>query len=391
MKLKNKVLFTGVLATALFSLTTTVNAQTSAVLPTTVTSKLPDTVVRGEKIYSANGGMSTEGNMSVPFYVESSDGKYYLYCADRANTAAAQDTLTKAERMDYGLVYILKNTYPTKSVTPRDLNYKIKVFDSSASTVTDMNDEDYEFLEIWIAQSAIWGYQKTLDTSKLDNSVFSFFKLGTTTTTHEFYTDGAATVGLNSREIWNKYVSSLISGAQAVKDPAEATLTLAMENKWTEEDNVYKSSLITVSSSNSEAVVNNYQLSLQNAPTGTKVYTESGNEITASLSNIAAGTKVYITVPTSEVKNGSANFTLNAKANIKYDAAYKYVDKVNNHQPSVLVGPETKDIAGSINLTITPDTASMISKSIYFIGFIILLSGAGIIYANVKPREQEAE
>ena len=60
-------------------------------------------------------------------------------------------------------------------------------------------------------------------------------------------------------------------------------------------------------------------------------------------------------------------------------------------QSSVLVGPETKNVLGALDFKIVPDTASSLSKTIYYIGFIILLSGVGIIYANIRPKKQESE
>ena len=86
----------------------------------------------------------------------------------------------------------------------------------------------------------------------------------------------------------------------------------------------------------------------------------------------------------------------NVYANGTYEAAYEYVDNSNQCngvacQSSVLVGPTTKNIAGALDFKIVPDTASSLSKTIYYIGFIILLSGAGIIYANIRPKKQESE
>ena len=95
-------------------------------------------------------------------------------------------------------------------------------------------------------------------------------------------------------------------------------------------------------------------------------------------------------------KTKEYNFKINATGNIIYDAAYQYVDNSNQCngvacQPSVLVGPTTKNIAGALDFKIVPDTASSLSKTIYYIGFIILLSGVGIIYANIRPKKQESE
>ena len=104
--------------------------------------------------------------------------------------------------------------------------------------------------------------------------------------------------------------------------------------------------------------------------------------------SITAGEEIYITVPSDKAKK-APKFTLNATTNISYYAAYKYVDNTSNSQPTVLLNPATKDVAGALELSIAPDTASSISAAMYFIGLLILLSGAGIIYANVRPRKEE--
>lgn len=385
---KSKILFAGILSVLAFSAYSNVSAYS------TVTTELPNEVTRKLGIHFIS---EEDGKSQIYRNTSLNDNEYLLYCSDYNNTALGnEDVLTKSERMDYGMTYLLKNTYPTKKiitgVTGASSNPTFRVQCASSAE---------EMINIFITQNAMWSYQNSI--SYVTNYPLHHTPNGDTDYMCNVWTyDGVTYREVNpdhgeqpnsefSKLLWRTYVTKIVNEAKAVKDPADATLTVSTDNTWTQENNTYKSNLITVSSSNDEAVLNNYSLSLANAPTGTKVYTEAGNEITSSLSNIPAGTKVYITVPTSEVKNGSSNFSLNATANIKYDAAYQYVDKVNNHQPSVLVGPETKDIAGTLNLTITPDTGSMVSKSIYFIGFIILLSGAGLIYANVKPREQEAE
>ena len=52
---------------------------------------------------------------------------------------------------------------------------------------------------------------------------------------------------------------------------------------------------------------------------------------------------------------------------------------------------ENESTTKTAELVFSDDTALNISKSIYFIGFVILISGAGIIYANVRPRTKESE
>ena len=284
--------------------------------------------------------------------------------------------------MDYGIAYILMNSYPTKTLI-------------SGATATESAPQKgancanaNEMANIWITQSAIWGYQGVLSSDKLISNALKYDPTGQVNGFCDTWSYNNTT--LTGSTLWNGYVSGLISSAKAVKDPAESTLSVTGGDGWTKTDDGYKSSLISIAPSNSEAKFSAYTLTLEGAPDGVKVYTEAGEDITSKLDNITAGTKVYVFVPSEQAKKGP-KFTLKASTTITYNAAYKYVDKTTNYQPSVLVGPETKNIEGAISLNVIPDTASSISNSIYFVGVLILLCGAGIIYANVKPKKQTNE
>lgn len=308
--------------------------------------------------------------------------KYILYCSDFTNHNISNATLTKDTKMDYGIAYILMNSYPTKTLI-------------SGATATESAPQlgancanANEMANIWITQSAIWGYQGVLSSDKLISNALKYDPTGQVNGFCDTWSYNNTT--LTGSTLWNGYVSGLISSAKAVKDPAESTLSVTGGDGWTKTDDGYKSSLISIAPSNSEAKFSAYTLTLEGAPDGVKVYTEAGEDITSKLDNITAGTKVYVFVPSEQAKKGP-KFTLKASTTITYNAAYKYVDKTTNYQPSVLVGPETKNINGAISLNVIPDTASSISNSIYFVGVLILLCGAGIIYANVKPKKQTNE
>lgn len=317
--------------------------------------------------------------------------KYILYCSDFTNDNISNATLTKDTKMDYGIAYILMNSYPTKTLI-------------SGATATGTNCANAnEMANIWITQSAIWGYQGVLSSDKLISNALKYDPTGLVKESCDTWSYNNST--LTGSTLWNGYVSGLISSAKAVKDPAEATLSVTGGDGWTKTDDGYKSSLITVAPSSSEVSYSTYYLSLYDMPENVKVYTESGNEVENAKDGvgcagencpswvseeITAGTKVYVFVPSEQAKKGP-KFNLKASTTITYNAAYKYVDKTTNHQPSVLVGPETKNIEGTISLNVIPDTASSISNSIYFVGVLILLCGAGIIYANVKPKKQTNE
>ena len=386
MKKVNKILLTSLMAVPMFSVSTVSAAQT-------VTEQLPDTVTR-KVDYSFVKAADETG--STIYRALSTDGKYVLYCSDRTNENVANDVLTKNEKVPYGYAYILKNSYPTKKLIS---NVNASEF---GGTHTDCATVGDEMLNIYITQSALWGYKGTISNENRIDKDLKFTNYDPTSgaavdhycaqyeyngTTYNTYGGAASTTYVLSNLLWDTYINNLITGAKNVQDPANTSLTLSAVSNWTEEGDVYKSDLILASLSNEEASAATYKLKLSDAPNGTKMYTESGSEISESGVDVSFGTRFYITVPKKEVASGKANFSVNATSDVTYDQAYQYVDKTSNHQPSVLVGPEQKQILGSLSLTIVPDTASMISKSIYFIGFIILLSGAGIIYANVRPKK----
>lgn len=377
---KSKFLMMLLAALCTFGIVVDVNAlQTSdTTLPETV-NRVTGATFQHDSSYP-NGENTSRIIRSVGKVGE--EEKYILYCSDFTNHNISNATLTKDAKMDYGIAYILMNSYPTKTLI-------------SGATATESAPQSgancanaNEMANIWITQSAIWGYQGVLSSDLLISNSLKYDPTGLINGFCDTWSYNNST--LTGSTLWNGYVSGLISSAKAVKDPADSTLSVTGGDGWTKTDDGYKSSLITVAPSSSEASYSAYSLTLEGAPDGVKVYTEAGEDITSKLDNITAGTKVYVFVPSEQAKKGP-KFTLKASTTITYNAAYKYVDKTTNYQPSVLVGPETKNIEGAISLNVIPDTASSISNSIYFVGVLILLCGAGIIYANVKPKKQTNE
>lgn len=377
---KSKFLMMLLAALCTFGIVVDVNAlqTTDTTLPETV-NRVTGATFQHDQSYP-NGDSTSRIIRSVGKVGE--EEKYILYCSDFTNHNISNATLTKDTKMNYGIAYILMNSYPTKTLI-------------SGATATESAPQSgancanaNEMANIWITQSAIWGYQGVLSSDLLISNSLKYDPTGLINGFCDTWSYNNST--LTGSTLWNGYVSGLISSAKAVKDPADSTLSVTGGDGWTKTDDGYKSSLISVVPSSSEASYSAYSLTLEGAPDGVKVYTEAGEDITSKLDNITAGTKVYVFVPSEQAKKGP-KFTLKASTTITYNAAYKYVDKTTNYQPSVLVGPETKNIEGAISLNVIPDTASSISNSIYFVGVLILLCGAGIIYANVKPKKQTNE
>ncbi len=386
---KNKlVVLTVALASVIGFKSVNVNAAT------TYAETLPETVTRNAK--SSNyrimqpGFNITDGKTNAIIEFLSNDSNYLLYCSDRNNPNIDNAvTLTKGNQMDYKIAYVLTHGYNKQYLMEDGFSEVLEQGSSSGTETAQARGKD--MVNLWITQAAIWNLQNSFTSTELNNEPIRY-----TLSDIGYYRLTSGSGNLSSAKLW-QYVEALVDGANNSKDPSTATLSVTGDTNWTKSDNISKSGLITVASSNDLAKLATYSISLENAPEGTKIYTEDGTDITDNSSDIAANKKIYITIDNSKIdKTKEYNFKINATGNIIYDAAYQYVDNSNQCngvacQPSVLVGPTTKNIAGALDFKIVPDTASSLSKTIYYIGFIILLSGAGIIYANIRPKKQESE
>lgn len=361
---------------------------------TTYAETLPETVTRNAM--SSNyrimqpGFNITDGKTNAIIEFLSNDSNYLLYCSDRNNPNIDNAvTLTKGNQMDYKIAYVLTHGYNKQYLMEDGFSEVLEQGSSSGTETAQARGKD--MVNLWITQAAIWNLQNSFTSTELNNEPIRY-----TLSDIGYYRLTSGSGNLSSAKLW-QYVEALVDGANNSKDPSTATLSVTGDTKWTKSDNISKSGLITVASSNDLAKLATYSISLENAPEGTKIYTEDGTDITDNSSDIAANKKIYITIDNSKIdKTKEYNFKINATGNIIYDAAYQYVDNSNQCngvacQPSVLVGPTTKNIAGALDFKIVPDTASSLSKTIYYIGFIILLSGVGIIYANIRPKKQESE
>ena len=361
---------------------------------TTYAETLPETVTRNAM--SSNyrimqpGFNITDGKTNAIIEFLSNDSNYLLYCSDRNNPNIDNAvTLTKGNQMDYKIAYVLTHGYNKQYLMEDGFSEVLDQGSSSGTETAQARGKD--MVNLWITQAAIWNLQNSFTSTELNNEPIRY-----TLSDIGYYRLTSGSDNLSSAKLW-QYVEALVDGANNSKDPSTATLSVTGDTNWTKSDNISKSGLITVASSNDLAKLATYSISLENAPEGTKIYTEDGTDITDNSSDIAANKKIYITIDNSKIdKTKEYNFKINATGNIIYDAAYQYVDNSNQCngvacQPSVLVGPTTKNIAGALDFKIVPDTASSLSKTIYYIGFIILLSGAGIIYANIRPKKQESE
>lgn len=378
---KRKILLCIIAFLCVFGMVFDVNAEAVGIVDdfTTVADPLPDTVTRTVGPAFMKKG-DEPGSQVV---VSTGDNTYVLYCSDRSNETIEDETLTKAEKMDYGIAYILLNSYPNKKLISGVVGSTSGILDASYCNM-DLTDE---MMNVWITQQAIWGFQGVVTKETAVSKELNY-------STQEDHEKSCSSYTYNSKALtgdilWDSYVQNLINNAKqaSANAPEKAKVSIKTDGKWKKEGDVYKSDLVEITGAGS---YQSYSLSFANAPTGLKVYKEDGTEITNKLTDIPSNAKFYITIPVDQANKGP-KFTMTTSMSITYDAAYQYVDKTTNHQPSVLVGKESKQISGIAEITLLPNTASKISNSIYFVGFLILLCGAGIIYVNVKPRKQTNE
>ena len=248
---------------------------------------------------------------------KTTDGKP-LYCIDlhkgtAKNTAA---TLVKnSKTVNGGLVYILKNGYPNKSITGD-------------------NKKDY-----YITQTAVWWY--------LDETT------GSTNLGHYFKKDGSDKYDMR------KYVKQLVQeginhkndsyGYTDTKLTLNTTTTLmTLSNKY------YTSSDIKATTSN----IGEYTVTIT-APSNTLIAKSDGTEFTYTGEfKLNATDSFKIKVPASSVKNTSETITINAKAigNIQY-TAYEY-QPVNQSMQNVAL-LEQRQVEAKDSKTLTIDSSKV--------------------------------
>lgn len=381
---KRKIGILGIALTTVFSCAAiNVNAATTHadVLPEQVTRK---DINDEYKFHESGINLDTTTNNVIEFLNE--DGTYLLYCTDKNNTNTSKATLTKGSKMDYRIAYILNHGYSNFTLIDGITEEK-----ALPDKTEQPANKGKDMANIWITQVAIWNIQNTISEANLNTTK----QLSYTKDSENVFNLSNSESSLTSGTLWNKVIT-LVNESNTKEDPETATLSITGDTNWTKSDDISKTGLFTVTASSDLVSMSTYTLSLENAPEGAEVHKEDGTVI-SSTDEIAAGTKIYITVDNTKIDDTKEySLTLNAKTNGTYDVAYQYVDNNNSCsgkpcQPSVLVGPGTKEFNGSLKLNIIPDTASNISKTIYYVGFIILLIGAGTIYANVRPKKQETE
>lgn len=357
-----------IISLAMFGIVSNQGTSVSYAAPTGV--ELPDNFV----FTTDDNSIKSDTNFSVPVYLADNDPTKPVFCVEH-NVDPDYDQQYNSGTVieDYGLLYLLNNTY---------VNGVNRINDVDLKNVEDAR----RYAETWVTQVAIWVYLRTEDSA--DNNYLSAADYTKITTATELYLGDTGTLIMSVGEnetIYDKYISKLVEDAKDAS--AEARLVLLKENDeitLTEDKEYYQSSLITVTGDPSSALTS-YSIVLSGIE-GAIVVDEDGHEIT-NLTGLQPNDKFYIRIPADKVTEEvqkvkiEAEGVFNALTGKYYNAATPNKQKV----VSVRTTEKTYDDSIEVEFVKAPDTGMNTAQTIYFIGLIVLLCGVGIVYANAKP------
>ena len=217
-----------------------------------------------------------------------------VYCMELIKKGATTGTnYSFLENADAGLLYIIENGYPNKTITNRDE------------------------IDQYITQSAVWWYLD--DITGAGNLSVAFQT-----------TDREAYAGIRDE------IKKLVNNAKAAKEQAKPSMDVSIDNgslTLTNDKKYYESNYITVSLTGASE----YKVSLNNDKA--KAVNENGDEKTT----FKAGEKFKVIIPAQNVKDDiDLNIKVTATGSIKYAATYN--PENSEFQKIVSAKVYTKDI-----------------------------------------------
>lgn len=260
----------------------------------------------------------------VTFHHKKTQSGQDLFCLDiHKNTAknVKANLVKNSKTIDGGLVYILKNGYPNKSITGNA-------------------EKDY-----YITQTAVWWY--------LDKTT------GSTNLGSQFKSDGSDEYNMR------KYVKQLVTNGykhrndQVGYTDTKLILNTTGSNDMTLKDGYYTSSAIKATTINN---VSSYTVTLSQAPTGTKILKSDGTETTYSKSfTVKSNESFQVKVPSSVVKETELALTVSAKAkgDVQY-TAYEYQPENKNMQNVALLEKKQQDVSSQLTLGLSSSKVAII-------------------------------
>lgn len=320
-----------------------------------------------------------------PYYVVDSDKQ--VYCAEHNVEFKKNTTFNRSDKVsDYGLLSLMV-------MLDDDNNFKYA--DGSLYG---------KELRTWITQVAIWDYLNKVDPNeKTALSEDNLNKIRSASSVcvqrgslPECYTLSSATPIYDTSGdyplIYETKIVPLVTRAMENRTTPNNILKVEMADgvSLTSDNKYYQTNLVTVKATPA-ANFNGFAVSLEGSPEGSFVVDTSGNKI-ENLSEFTAGSQFYVRVPVSSVKEDSKVLRISVVGSFKSLEGYNYTAENAQTISAFRVLNTNVSTGRDLELNYTPpvpDTGMSTAQTIYFIGLIVLLSGIGVIYANVKPTGQE--
>ena len=372
--------------------------QTSYAIPE-VTNPLPDTFVTADIVDSEtiNTSPKAAGHPVNPYRTTAEYGSLRLFCMQPSVEFAGGKTYKKGEKVtDYGLLYLLAE------LSGKTFNDEINAVYSDQTV--------REAVKTWVSQVAIWMYlndSRVTPDSAIKNYSFKegvkeqfegakALTIGDAVTLYK--ADGTVGVTTTDTDKTFKavYVDKLVEAAIAHKSTPNKVLKINKTDtiSVTSDEKYYQTSQISITAT-PEDNFNGYSVKLDSAPNGSFIADVNGNKIEDSkLTNMTGTDKFYIRVPIDKVNEKNKTIKFSVTGSFTTLEGNYYSDEGNQYQTVAAVETITNNVqtGAEIPLNYTPevpDTGLSTAQTVYFIGLIVLLSGIGIIYANVKPSESK--
>ena len=258
-------------------------------------------------------------------YKKTTDGKL-LFCVDMHTNTAQNTTATLVKNsniIDNGLIYILRNGYPEKSITGD-------------------TDKDY-----YITQTAVWWY---LDEVTGSQNLGDYFK----ETGSDDY---------NMRHYVKELVQAGLANRNNPQSASDAKLTIGTnDSSFTLKNNYYESGSIKATEISG---INSYTVTLSGAPTGTIIEKTAGTAVSALNYNgsfaINKNESFIIKVPKTAVEATELNISVMAKATgVAGYNAHEYKPADSSMQHVALLEKEQKTVKSELKLSLSTSKVTIV-------------------------------
>ena len=276
---------------------------------------------------------------------------------------------------DYGLLYILNNSY---------VNGK-SIYDSANPN---------KYVESWATQVAIWLYLYEADPSSVHYLKPEYVEGYKTMDRIDYCSDitdptsceYAAIPGIGNK------IDELVAAAKNASNAKKLDVNISSDKiVKTKDEKYYQSDKISVVG-NPSSSLKNFTVALSGVD-GAIAVDSNGNKLTGE---VAPGTDFYVIVPVDKVTEKvskvkvSVTGTFDSLAGNVYSTTEVSAGGKPYQKVVSVTGTTVNENKGiEVEFVGAPDTGMNTAQTIYFIGLIILLCGVGIVYANAKPVESK--